>query len=70
MVLKNVIHEKSLITFINKDLKNFSNLEGISFTIKSHTFRIHLISALLKVNSVQNVADIIGDNDIRSTLKY
>lgn len=32
--------------------------------------RIHLISALLKVNSVQNVADIIGHNEIRSTLKY
>lgn len=64
------MHEKSLIRFINKDLKNTCNLNGISFNVKSDSFRIHVISSLLKLTSVQNVAGIIGHNDIRSILKY
>lgn len=64
------VHEKSLIRLINKDLKYTCNLNNIYFNVKSHSFRIHVISSLLKITSVQNAADIIGHNDIRSTLKY
>ena len=59
------VHEKSLVRLINKDLKHICNLNNIYFNVKSHSFRINLISKLL-----QNAADIIGHNDIRSTLKY
>ena len=64
------IHEKSLIRLINKDLKNTCHRHNISFNVKSHSFRIHVISSLLKRTNVQDAANIIGHNDIRSTLKY
>ena len=64
------IHEKSLVRLINNDLKDTCNLNNIPFNVKSHSFRIHVIASLLKITSVQNAADIIGHNDIRSTLKY
>ena len=55
---------------INKDLKHTCQINQIPYNIKSHSFRINVISNLLKHTTVQNVADIIGHNDIRSTLKY
>lgn len=58
------VHEKSLVRLINKDLKHNCNLNNIYFNVKSHSFRIHVISSLLKITSVQNAADIIGHNDI------
>ena len=64
------IAEKSLIRLVNRDLKHTCEIANIPFNIKSHSFRINFISSLLKVTSVQNVADIIGHDDIRSTLKY
>jgi site-specific recombinase XerD len=42
----------------------------ISYNIKSHSFRINMISNLLKRTSVQHVAQIIGHNDIQSTISY
>lgn len=67
---KEPMHKKAIIRLINKDLKNSCNLNDISYNVKSHSFRIHVISSLLKLTSVQHVADIIGHDDIRSTLKY
>jgi hypothetical protein len=61
---------KSLIRIINKDLKHTSELAGLPYTIKSHRFRINVISNLLKHTTVQNASDVIGHNDIRSTLSY
>ena len=55
---------------VNKDLKNTCELNRIPYNIKSHSFRINVISSLLKVTSVQNTADIIGHEDIRSTMNY
>jgi len=64
------IAQKSLIRLVNRDLKYTREIANIPFNIKSHSFRINLISSLLKITSVQHVADIIGHDDIRSTLKY
>lgn len=64
------MHEKSLIRFINRDLKHTCHTKNIAYNIKSHSFRIYVIASLLRVTSVQNVADVIGHNDIRSTMKY
>jgi transposase InsO family protein len=64
------IHKKSLIRIINKDLKHTCKLNNIAFNLKSHSFRINTISNLLRVTSVQNAANIIGHNDIRSTMTY
>ena len=64
------MHQKSVIRLVNKDLKNTCHDKGVAYNIKSHSFRIYVISSLLKQTSVQNVADIIGHKDIRSTLKY
>jgi len=64
------IYPKYLIDLINKDLKGTCLKFGIPFNIKSHSFRINMITNLLKVPSVQNTADIIGYSDIRSTMQY
>ena len=55
---------------INKDLKNTSQKANLPYNIKSHSFRINVISNLLKVTSLQNAADIIGHKNITSTLSY
>ena len=64
------VNEKYLIKMINKDLKETCKRFNIPFNVKSHSFRINMITNLLKVTSVQHTADIIGHEDIRSTMKY
>ena len=55
---------------INNDLKHTSEINGITLNIKSHSFRINMVSQLLKNTIVQNAADIIGHKDIKSTMAY
>lgn len=64
------LHEKRLIQMVNTDLKQTSEKYSIPFNVKSHSFRVNMITNLLKVTSVQNTADIMGHNDIRSTMSY
>ena len=64
------VTDKNLIKMVNKDLKNTCKKYNIPFNIKSHSFRINLITSLLKVTSIQNTADIMGHKDIRSTMSY
>ena len=61
---------KNLIKVINRDLKYTSQKYNIPYNIKSHSFRVNIITNLLKVTSVQNTANIIGHTDIRSTMTY
>ena len=63
-------HEKQMIRSINLDLKNTCERFNIPYNIKSHSFRINMVSSLLKITSVQHTANIIGHDDIRSTMKY
>lgn len=60
----------SLIRFVNKDLAHTCQVGDIPYNIKSHSFRINVISSLLRVTSVQNTAQIMGHEDIRSTMYY
>ena len=60
----------NLIRMVSAGLKNTCNLAQLPYIIKSHSFRINIITNLLKVTSVQKVADIIGHSDIRSTMQY
>ena len=55
---------------INKDLKHTCEINEIPYNIKSHSFRINMISQLLQNTSVQDAADIIGHKDIKSTMAY
>lgn len=64
------IIEKSLIRIVNQDLQKTCEKNNIPFNIKSHSFRINMITNLLKVTSVQNTANIIGHADTRSTMGY
>jgi len=64
------IHSKSLIRMVNKDLKNTCKINDIYCNVKSHSFRINMISNLLRVTTLHNTASIVGHTDIRSTLKY
>ena len=66
----NPMHPKALIRLINNDLRHTCQLKDIRYNIKSHSFRIYVISSLLTKTSVHHVASIIGHNDVRSTLKY
>lgn len=51
-------------------MKHTCQINQIPYNIKSHSFRIHMISKLLQKTSVQHTADIMGHKDIRSTLAY
>ena len=62
--------DKNLIKMVNKDLKHTSDKYGVPYNIKSHSFRVNIITNLLKVTTVQNAANIIGHSDIRSTMTY
>lgn len=62
--------DKNLIKVVNKDLKFTCTKFNIPFNIKSHSFRVNMITNLLKVTSVQKAANIIGHSDIRSTMIY
>ena len=62
--------DKNLIKMVNKDLKSTCQKFKIPFNIKSHSFRVNMITNLLKVTSVQKAANIIGHADIRSTMTY
>jgi len=62
--------DKNLIKMVNKDLKFTCTKFNIPFNIKSHSFRVNMITNLLKVTSVQNTANVIGHSDIRSTMSY
>ena len=64
------IHQKTFIQTINRDLKHTSKLAGLPYNSKSHSFRVNVISNLLKVTSVQNTVDIIGNKYIKSTMAY
>lgn len=64
------IHKKSLIRTINEDLKNTCKLNQIPFNIKSHSFRINMVSSLLKHTSVQKTAQVMGHKSINSTMAY
>lgn len=64
------MNDYNLIRMINGDLKNTCDLAQLPFNIKSHSFRINLITNLLKVTSVHKVAEIIGHADVRSTMQY
>ena len=55
---------------INKDLKHTCEINQIPYNIKSHSFRINMITRLLKNTSLQDAADIIGHRDIKSTMAY
>ena len=61
---------KNLIKVINRDLKDTLQKYDIPYNIKSHSFRVNIITNLLKITSVQNTANIIGHTDIRSTMIY
>ena len=65
---KEPVAKKHLIRTINNDLKHICKINQIPYNIKSHSFRINMISNLLKNTSVQNEADIIGYRDIQSTM--
>lgn len=60
---KEPVAEKHLIRTINNDLKHTYKINRIPYNIKSHSFRINMISKLLQNTSVQNAADIISHND-------
>jgi integrase len=55
---------------INQDLKRTCEINQTPYSIKSHSFRINMITQLLKNTSVQNAADILGHKDIKATMAY
>ena len=67
---KKPINNKTFIQVVNQDLKETCQKYNIPFNLKSHSFRINMITNLLKVTSVQHTAEIIGHADIRSTMSY
>jgi integrase len=67
---KKPIHKKTLIQVMNRDLKHTYAVCNLPYNIKSHSFRVNVISNLLKITTVKNTADIIGHQDIRSIIDF
>lgn len=63
-------HPKTLLRIVNRDLASTCELCQILDNFTSHSFRIAVLSRLLCVTSLQNVADIMGNRDVRSMMKY
>ena len=56
---KKPVGPKVLIKTINDDLRHTCKISNIPYNIKSHSFRINMVSSLLKVITVQDAAQII-----------
>ena len=55
---------------IHKHLRHTCEINQMQYNIKSHSFRINMITKVLKNVSIQDAADSIGDKDIKSTMVY
>lgn len=64
------LERKTLIRTMNEDIRATCQLCKIPGTITSHSFRISMVSRLLKVTRVEHVAEIMGHTDIRTTMLY
>jgi transposase InsO family protein len=64
------IHPKSIIRLVNKDLLATSKTLNNPLNVKSHSFRVGLITALLKKTSLIKTAQIVGHKSVLSTEKY
>jgi len=62
-------HPAAFIKFINRDLKNICNSYKMP-VFTSHSFRVGLITALLKKFRIQDVSSEIGHKNIQSTMLY
>lgn len=67
---KKPCHQKTLIRIVNEDIAATCKICKIADNISSHSFRIGVISRLLRVSDLQTVANIIGHTDVRSTQNY
>lgn len=62
---------KRFITFVNADISNTSKVYGLgAFNYSSHSFRVNYITQLMKYDSVQKAAQLIGHKNINSTMAY
>lgn len=58
----------SWIRFINTRIAKYTN--GIFENVRSHSFRVNYATSLLKHAPLEQVAEIIGHRDIKTTLRY
>lgn len=58
----------SWIRFMNSRLVKYT--EGICENVRSHSFRVNYTTSLLKHAPLEQVAEIIGHRDIKTTLRY
>jgi integrase len=64
-----VYQTAAYITFVNRDLKKICQENKLDI-VSSHSFRIGLITSLLKEFHIQDVAKEMGHKSIESTLRY
>ena len=66
---KKLYQSASYISFVNRDLKKICEINQLEI-ISSHSFRIGLITSLLKDFLIQDVAKEMGHKSIESTIRY
>ncbi len=59
---------EKFVNIINKQLKIYGDEHGLN--LKSHSFRINYVTAILPHATVQDVQIMVGHKDIRSTIAY
>lgn len=62
------ISNLSWIRFINRRLVKYTSNENQ--IIRSHSFRIHYVTSLLKHAPLQTVCEIVGHRSVNTTLRY
>jgi integrase len=62
------LHPLSWIRFINRRIAKYT--DGVFDNVRSHSFRVNYTTSLLKHAPLQEVANIIGHQDIKTTLRY
>ena len=62
------VDRNTWISFINNKLSYSASLFNIN--LKSHSFRINFVTSLLRLAPVQDVSQLIGHQDVKSTMIY
>ena len=65
-----MLSRETITKDVNRAMRSVSNQFTDKPNITSHSFRINMISNLLKTTTVQHAAQIIGHSDIKSTRSY
>jgi integrase len=64
------MHEKAWISYINREIKQANEALQASSLVTCHSFRVGFVTRHLKSSEVHEVARLVGQKSITTTVKY